>query len=78
MTDNVVILDVGTSLDIPVSRVLEGAAGLEQCLVVGRDGSGNFYFASSQAGGPENLWLLELARIKLVAIAEEMAEDGQA
>lgn len=66
----VVTLDVVTTLDIPVSRVLDGAQDLEQCLVIGWTEDGELHFAASQAAGPENLWLLELAKAALLEIGK--------
>lgn len=68
--DNVVILDVITSLPIPVERVLNSAleADLDTVLVIGYDKSGNFYFAGSQSDGPENIWLCEMAKHKLIKV----------
>jgi CheY-specific phosphatase CheX len=69
--DNVVILPVVTSLDCVPERVLEGAMGkLEGAVVIGRETGGAFYFASSLADGAEVLWLLEIARKRLIEIAD--------
>ena len=69
--DNVVPLrGLVTSLPIPVERVLNSAltADLDTVLVVGYDKEGNFYFAGSEASGPENVWLLEMGKHKLIQI----------
>jgi hypothetical protein len=65
---NVTILPLVTSLDIPVERVLQGAAdtGLTDALVIGWDLNGEFYFSGSMASGPEALWLLGLAEKRLL------------
>lgn len=64
-----------TTLDIPASRVLDNAPrDMTQAVVIGYDADGGFYFASSQADGGDVLWLLELAKHKLITTAEEMAE----
>ena len=74
--DNVLILPVITSLPIPCERVLKQAiaADLDQVLVIGYTQSGEFYFAGSEADGPKNVWLCEMAKHKLMAITIE-AED---
>lgn len=61
-----------TKLDIPVERVIndEVAKGLEHAIVIGYDKDGDFYFAGTYAAGPETLWLLELAKKKLLDIAD--------
>lgn len=60
-----------TRLDCPPDRVLESAVGeLEDAVVIGWSKTGDFYFASSKAGGPEVLWLLALASKKLMEIGD--------
>jgi hypothetical protein len=67
---DVVELDVVTSLDLPPERILNKALekDLAGVIVVGTDKDGEFYFASSYAAGPEVLWLLEGAKMKLLKI----------
>lgn len=57
-----------TRLDHPVERIIERAANadLSEVVVLGFDGDGDFFFASSKANGPDVLWLLEMAKIKLM------------
>ena len=59
-----------TRLDIPPERVLDGAK--DKCpdgvVVLGFDADGDFYFASSIADGGTVIWLLELAKKKLLEI----------
>jgi hypothetical protein len=60
-----------TTLDCPPDRVLESAIGkTTDAVVIGWDTEGEFYFASSKAAGPEVLWLLELAKKKLLEIGD--------
>ena len=59
--DNVVILDVETSLDLPLERVLDGAlaAQLTDCLVLGYSADG-FYMArvfAIASSSPQNTTL---------------------
>lgn len=70
IADNVIELDVVTSLDIPASRVLSRAseAALESAVVIGWDAEGDFYFSSSVSDGGSVLWLIELAKKKLLDI----------
>lgn len=72
MSDNVVDLPVITTLDIPPPRILAKAAGagLESVVVVGFDRDGDFYFASSKSDGSDVLWLLELAKKKLLELGD--------
>lgn len=71
--DNVVMWNGVTRLDIPAGRVLRGAteADLSDVVVIGFDGDGDFYFSSSYAGGGDVLWLMELARKRLMDIADD-------
>lgn len=70
---NVELLDVITSHDVPVSRVLTGALAeeLTDVVIVGWCKNGESYFASSLAGGPQVLWLLELAKKDLMRIGSQ-------
>lgn len=65
---NVIPLPVITTLDLDAERVLEGAINstLQSCIVLGYDADGEFYFASTMADGGEVLWLLEMAKLKLM------------
>lgn len=76
MTGNVLILPVVTSLPIPADRVLDAAkeADLKMCVVIGEDADGGFYFGSSVSGGPDILWLLEEAKLKLLAAGGSFPE----
>ncbi len=73
MEDNVVVLPVITSLDIPPERVLNGAlnADLDRVVVMGYDKEGNEYFASSIADGADVVWLAERMKLKLLTIQIE-------
>jgi hypothetical protein len=68
----VVTLPCDTRLPIEVDRVLSEALGkLKNVVVIGwehdhAEGGARFYFASDRADGGEVLWLLELARVKLL------------
>lgn len=68
MSDNVVTWPAPTRIDVPVERVMQAAsdASLETAIVIGWDSSGQFYFKSSAADGGDVLWLLEVARKKLL------------
>lgn len=73
MTDNVVPLNCITRLNLPPDRVLEAALeeGLEEAVVIGYDKDGDFYFSSSVADGGSVLWLIELAKYKLMRIVHD-------
>jgi hypothetical protein len=64
--NNVVVLDTPTSLDLPADRVLEGAVGhLESVVLFGYEPDGTSWFASSTADKKEVLWMLEEAKRRL-------------
>lgn len=65
---NVITMPGPTRIDLPVERVLTVALGaeLKTAVVIGWDADGEFYFKSSAADGGEVLWLLEVARKKLM------------
>jgi len=57
-----------TKLNIPADRVLEGAKGqLEGVVLIGFDKQGQVYAASSYADGGAVMWLLEMCKQKLFA-----------
>jgi hypothetical protein len=68
--DNIVIFPGITPLSFEPSVILNGAIkeNLESVVVLGWDKDGGFFFSSSVSGGPEILWLLELAKSKLMNI----------
>lgn len=73
MTADIVELDTITSLDIPAERVLRKAseADLKSVVVLGYDEDGEEYFASSLADGGDVVWLMERAKMKLLAMPDE-------
>jgi hypothetical protein len=59
MSDNVIPLNNITRLDLPPDRILDGAKGeLDGLIILGYDKNGEEYFASTYADGGEVLWLL--------------------
>ena len=68
MTDKILEFNGISYLDLPPSRLLTKAADseLESCIIIGHDKDGEFYFASSKADGGEVLWLIEVAKKKLL------------
>lgn len=72
LADNVVVLETVTTISLPVERVIAGAtaANLTSVIVVGYDEAGEFYFASSAPDGPNVLWDLEMAKKKLLEVAD--------
>lgn len=69
---NIVNLPVVTRLDLPPERIIEAAAeaGLTDIIVIGWKDDGDFYFAGNMADGGDALWLLEMAKRKLMEAAE--------
>lgn len=65
---NIVELGCVTKLDLPPEKVLSKAleANLTDVVVLAYDSDGEFYFASCKADGGDVLWLLELAKGKLL------------
>lgn len=59
-----------TRLDLPVDRILDAARdeSLGCVIVIGYDGSGEEYFASSIADGADVLWLLERTKQRLLTV----------
>lgn len=56
-----------SSLDFDPDRILQASIGkVESAIVIGWDKNGDFYFNSSISGGPEVLWLIEIARKQLI------------
>jgi hypothetical protein len=49
-------------------QVLQSAAqeSFKEVLVIGFDSDGEFYFSSSEGSGPPCLWLLEVAKKRLL------------
>lgn len=68
----VVELDVQTSLPIPSEKLLQKAIdnGVTNVVIIGYDPDGKFYIASSDASCGDVLWLLEVAKKRLLAEAE--------
>lgn len=73
LSAEVIDLPVVTRLDLDPQRVLAAAveAGLTEVVIIGLDPDGNEYFAASQAQGPEVLWHLERAKLRLLRMVEE-------
>lgn len=69
---NVIEPSFVTRLPIPVERILRKASeeDLKEVIVVGFDQEGEFYFVSSEPDGGDVLWLLEMAKFKLLKIGE--------
>lgn len=67
-TAKVIPLGCLTKLDVPADRVLDGAKGkLEGVLVLGfEEDGGEFYAASSYADGGTVLWLMEQCKLLLL------------
>jgi len=71
-----------TKLDIPVEKVLAGAANgkLAIAVVIGVTEEGEEYFASSDADAAEQLWLIERFKFYLMHQydADRASEDAPA
>ena len=73
MSDNVIPLGNITHIDLPTERVLDQAKGhcSDGVVIVGFDDDGELYFSSSIADGGSVIWLLELAKKRLLEIADD-------
>jgi hypothetical protein len=65
---DVIELDCITTLPIPPEKVLQAALdhGLQEVVVIGYTKDGDYYLASSEPDGGRIIWLLELAKKKLL------------
>ena len=73
MSAEVIELDVVTCLDIPAERVLNRALerNLKSVIIIGETEDGEEYFCSSIASGPDVVWQLERAKLKLLRPEEQ-------
>lgn len=71
--DNVIIWRGVTRHDLPPERILNHAkdADLDRVVILGYDRDGQMYFASSFADGGDVMWLMELAKARLLKITGE-------
>lgn len=71
--DNVIILPVITTLDIPPERVLMQAVkdDLNSCFVIGYAKDGSEYFSSSTSDGANIIWMMERVKMKLLDISKD-------
>lgn len=63
-----------TTLDLDPTHVLAAALerGLTEVVVLGYDGDGDEYFASSKSDGGDVLWLLAMAQKNLLDVVERL------
>lgn len=73
MTDDNVVLFRGlTTLRLPADLVLDNTPRtLKAVTIIGYDENDEFYFSSSEPGGPEVLWQLEQAKLRLLNVEVE-------
>jgi len=71
--NNVVVAPIVSRLDGDPNWVIQQAASepLSSVAIVGEDSQGTEYFFSNMAGGPEVLWMLERAKLKLLRVVDE-------
>jgi hypothetical protein len=68
----VVVLDVVTKQDLDPDRVLKGAIGeLQDVVVIGWDKSGDLWLASNTPYQPDLLWLVKQAEKELFKESEQ-------
>lgn len=61
-----------TKLDLDPDMVLENTKGsLKHFVIVGYDQNDDFYFSSTMADGGDVMWLLELAKKRLLSVTEK-------
>lgn len=74
-SDGVILFPGITRLNLPADRVVGSVPGdMQDVVIIGYDGDGDFYFASSVASGPEVLWLLEQAKASLLRVGTTTEE----
>ena len=62
-----------TRLDLDPDRVLENTKGqLKQFVIIGYGTDDEFFFSSTMADGGDVMWMLEVAKLKLLRIAGEI------
>lgn len=70
---NVVKFRGVTKLDLDPDTLLENSKGqVEQFIILGYDKDGEFWFRSTMGSGGDVMWLMEVAKIKLLKIAGEI------
>ena len=68
MTAEVIVADFETTLDLPPDRILEGAKGkLEAVILIGRTPEGGSYFGSSTADKAQIVFMLESMKHDILA-----------
>lgn len=73
MAAEIIIFPGDTTLDVPLQRILDGAAAaeLQPCLVVGKDAEGEFYVASTTCDAGALVILLKRAKRLLMRRIEQ-------
>ena len=66
------LFPVVTYLDHDPNVMLELAKNgdLKEVVILGFDKAGDFFFSASKSGGPDVLWLLELAKKQLLEMGD--------
>lgn len=68
---NVIQFRGPTKLDLDPDTCLENTKGkLDRFVIVGYDKEGEFFFSSTMGDGGDVLWLMELAKKRLLEVAE--------
>lgn len=68
---NVKIFTGVTPLDFDADVILEAAIGkLKSVVIIGEFEDGNEFFSSSVASGPETIWMIERAKLKLLGTVD--------
>jgi hypothetical protein len=72
--DNVVVLDVLTTINLPPERILNAAleADLAALVIVGYDKNGEYYFHSSIPHGATINWLLDQCKKRIIDEPSDM------
>jgi hypothetical protein len=72
--DNVIVLDVLTTINLPPERILNAAleADLAALVVVGYDKNGQYYFHSSIPHGSTINWLLDQCKKRIIDEPSDM------
>ena len=72
MDANVSLFPGVTPLDFGADIILDAAKGnVSRVVIIGETEDGDEFFSSSVSDGPEILWMIERAKLKLLRIVDE-------
>lgn len=63
---DLLVMDIPTTVDIPVERVCDAAKDRTEVLIVGRNENGTRFYASSYSDVAKMLWEIEVLKRRLL------------